>query len=55
LRKEIALWLHQKGFKQALWMEDIERPFYEAENELKKWKIPYQVIEDPVFGKVVEF
>jgi hypothetical protein len=55
LRKEIAVWLYQKGYKQALWIDDIKRPMSEVEKELKKWKISYQVIENPVFGKVVEF
>lgn len=55
LTKEITLWLRQKGFKQAFWIEDINRPLNEVEAELKSWGIPYQVITYPGFGKIVEF
>jgi len=56
-RDEVMSWLHEHGYRQAIWVSDMEKGFLDTvdvEKELKSIPVDYTVKTCPAFGTVIE-
>jgi hypothetical protein len=56
-RKAVISWLHEHGYRQAVWVSDLEKGFLDTvdvEAELKSIPVEYTVKKCPGFGTVID-
>lgn len=57
VRKNVLSWLHTHGYRQAIWVSDLNKSFLDTvnvEKELKNIPVDYAVKTCPDFGTIIE-